>query len=272
MKTILITGASSGIGHATAKHFLANGWNVVATMRNPTDAKDLESSPHLLVLPLDVTLPESIASAIQQTLEVFGSIDVLLNNAGYGLAGPMDAVTPAQLERQFATNVFGPVYTMQACLPHFRSKRSGLIINVTSVGGRLALPFNSLYHGTKFGLEGISESLALELAPLGVKVKLVEPGGVRTDFAGRSLDFMQKEGLTAYDASLAGALSVFGDPSRATGYSDPSQIAEVIFEAATDGKEQLRYLAGKDAVEMVGSRNKLSDEDYREWAVKEYRL
>ena len=191
MKTILITGASSGIGLATAKHFQAAGWNVVATMRNPDSVPELQSLDRLIVLPLDVTDLSSIQAAVNATLEQFGSLDVLLNNAGYGLVGPMEAVTPAQLERQFATNVYGPIYTMQACLPHFRERKAGLIMNVTSVGGRLALPFNSLYHGTKFALEGLSESLALELAPHGIQVKLIEPGGVRTDFAGRSLDWLQ---------------------------------------------------------------------------------
>jgi NAD(P)-dependent dehydrogenase (short-subunit alcohol dehydrogenase family) len=272
MKTILITGASSGIGHATALHFQAAGWNVAATMRKPADAKDLTGLERVAVLPLDVTDRASIEAAVQATLERFGGIDVLLNNAGYGLAGPMEAVEPAQLERQFATNVFGPIYAMQACLPHFRAQRRGLIINVTSIGGRITLPFNSLYHGTKFGLEGISESLALELQPLGIQVKLVEPGGVRTDFAGRSLDFMQKPGLTAYDASLKGAMSVFMDPARGGDYSDPGQIARVIFEAATDGKPQLRYLAGEDAKAMAAARAKMSDEDYRAWAIQEFRL
>lgn len=272
MKTILITGASTGIGRATAARFQSAGWSVAATMRQPEDAGDLAQLERLLVLPLDVTDRESIAAAVQAVVTEFGSLDVLLNNAGYGLAGPLEAATPAQIERQFATNVYGPIYTMQACLPHFRAQKAGLIINLTSIGGRLALPFNSLYHGTKFGLEGISESLALELAPLGVQVKLVEPGGVRTDFAGRSLDFAKKDGLTAYDASLQGAMSVFMDPERGTDYSEPSTIAETIFEAATDGKPQLRYLAGKDAVRMMESRAQLSDEAYRDWAVKEFRL
>lgn len=183
-------------------------------MRKPADAGDLAKLERVRVVPLDVTDRESIAAAVQTALTEFGSLDVLLNNAGYGLAGPLEAATPEQIERQFATKVYGPISTMQACLPHFREKTAGLIINVTSVGGRLALPFNSLYHGTKFGLEGISESMALELVPLGVQVKLVEPGGVRTDFAGRSLDFAKKEGLTAYDPSARCYERVHGPHAR----------------------------------------------------------
>lgn len=272
MKTILITGASTGIGRATARHFQAAGWNVAATMRTPESGADLAALEHVAVLPLDVTDRSSIAAAVEATIARFGGIDVLLNNAGYGLAGPLEAVQPAQLERQYATNVFGPVYTAQACLPHFRARKAGLVINVSSIGGRLVLPFNALYHGTKFALEGMSESLALELAPHGIVVKLVEPGGVRTDFAGRSLDLMHQPGLDAYDASLKGAMGVFRDTQRTGDYSDASDIAEVIYQAATDGKQQLRYLAGKDAVAMAAYRASVSDEDYRTAMLEKFRL
>ncbi|MCV2438593.1 SDR family oxidoreductase [Paucibacter sp. DJ2R-2] len=272
MKTILITGASTGIGHAAALRFHAEGWNVAATMRKPESAGDLAGLERVVVLPLDVTDRANIAQAVQSTLTAFGGIDVLLNNAGYGLVGPLEAVQAAQLERQYATNVFGPIYTTQACLPHFRARKAGLVINVSSIGGRLALPFNSIYHGTKFAIEGLSESLALELAPHGIQVKLIEPGGVRTDFGGRSLDFMQQAGLSAYDASLKAAMSTFMEPDRAKDYSDASQIAEVIYQAATDGSAQLRYLAGKDAQAMLAHRASLTDEEYRDWVVAKFHL
>ncbi|WP_210544873.1 SDR family NAD(P)-dependent oxidoreductase [Rhodoferax sp. PAMC 29310] len=241
-------------------------------MRNPASVPELQSLDRLIVSPLDVTDQNSIKDAVSATLKKFGSIDVLLNNAGYGLVGPMEAVTPAQLERQFATNVYAPTYTMQACSPHFRGRKAGLIMNVTSVGGRLALPFNSLDHGTKFALEGLSESLALELAPQGIQVKLIEPGGARTDFAGRSLDWLKQPSLTAYDQSLLGAVQRFMDPTRAVDYSDASYIAEAIFEATTDGKDQFRYLLSKDAQAMVAHRATLSDEAYRDWSVQTYQL
>ncbi|GAB5521760.1 MAG: SDR family oxidoreductase [Rhodothermales bacterium] len=272
MPTILITGASSGIGRATAFYFQSNGWNVAATMRRPAEETELSELENVAILRLDVIDRDSIQQAVQDTLDTFGGLDVLLNNAGYGLAGPLEAVTPDQLERQYATNVYGPIYTMQACLPHFREQGEGLIINVTSIGGRLALPFNSLYHGTKFALEGISESMALEVAPHGIRVKLVEPGGVKTDFAGRSLDMTQKEGLTAYNASLQGAMSVFADPERATTYSESEDIAAVIYEAATDGTDRLRYLAGDDAHAMAEERAQLSDEDYARTMIERFKL
>jgi len=272
MKTILITGASTGIGNATARHFQAAGWNVAATMRKPESAGDLAALERVAVLPLDVTDRASIAAAVQATITQFGGIDVLLNNAGYGLAGPLEAVQPAQLERQYATNVFGPIYTTQACLPHFRARKAGMVINISSIGGRLVFPFNALYHGAKFAVEGMSESLALELAPHGIQVKLVEPGGVRTDFAGRSLDVMQQPGLDAYDASLKNVMAKFRDPERTRNYSDASHIAEVIYQAATDGSNRLRYLAGKDALAMAERRATVSDEDYRAWVLAEFQL
>jgi NAD(P)-dependent dehydrogenase (short-subunit alcohol dehydrogenase family) len=272
MKTILITGASSGIGRATVMRFQAEGWNVAATMRNPEKETALHKLSNVAVFPLDVTNQQSINAAVIGTLDKFGGLHVLLNNAGYGLAGPLEAVEADQLERQFATNVYGPVYTIQACLPHFRAQASGLVINVSSIGGRLALPFNSLYHGTKFAIEGISESLAIELAPHGIRVKIIEPGGVKTDFAGRSLDLMQKAGLHAYDASIQRAMAVFTSPERGSAYSEASDIAEVIYIAATDGTNQLRYLAGKDAEVMSAERAEMSDEAYLSWAVANFNV
>lgn len=272
MKTILITGASTGIGRATALLFQKAGWNVVATMRDPARETVLSTLPNVLVQALDVTDRSSIEAAVKATLSRFGGLDVLLNNAGYGLFGPMEAVTPEQLERQYETNVYGPVYAMQAALPHLRAKRSGVIINVSSIGGRMTFPFNSLYHGTKFALEGISESLAIELAPHGVRVKIVEPGGVKTDFAGRSLDVMQLPGLHAYDASLKGIMSVFSDPERRSGYSEADDIARIIFEAATDGSDRLRYLAGQDAQAMAAHRAQISDEEHVVESVERFHL
>jgi NAD(P)-dependent dehydrogenase (short-subunit alcohol dehydrogenase family) len=272
MKTILITGASSGIGRATVLQFQAEGWNVSATMRNPAKETELQNLSNVTVFPLDVTCQESINTAVTGTIEKFGGLDVLLNNAGYGLAGPLEAVDAHQLERQFATNVYGPIYTIQACLPHFRAQASGLVINVSSIGGRISLPFNSLYHGTKFAIEGISESLAQELTPYGIRVKIIEPGVVKTDFAGRSLDLMRKSGLNEYDASFQRSMTVFASPERYSSYSESSDIAEVIYTAATDGTNRLRYIAGEDAKIMTVERAKMSDEEYLNWAVTNYKL
>lgn len=272
MKTVLITGTSTGIGRSAVIYFQERGWNVAATMRNPENGKELQRLDHVKVMQLDVTDQSSITSAIEDTIESFGGLDVVVNNAGYGLAGPMEAVKPAQLERQYATNVFGPVYVMQAALPQFRKQQHGLFINISSVGGRITLPFNTLYHGTKFALEGISEALNFELNPFGIRVKIVEPGGVKTDFAGRSLDLMHDPEITAYDEAVQHIVSVFTDPARQEDYSTGEDIAKVIFEAATDGTPQLRYAAGKDAIQMLGARPSLSDEAYLEMMKKEFDL
>jgi NAD(P)-dependent dehydrogenase (short-subunit alcohol dehydrogenase family) len=270
MKTILITGASSGIGRATAIRFQSEGWNVAATMRNPERETDLQQLDNVAIFPLDVTDPNSINIAVASTIAKFGAIDILLNNAGYGLVGALEAVDPNKLERQFATNVFGCIYTIQACLPHFRERGAGLIINVSSIGGRIAMPFTSLYNGTKFAIEGISESLALELAPHGIRVKIIEPGGVKTDFAGRSLDLMSQEGLDAYDTSIQRIMAVFTSADRTSRYSEAIDIADVIYKAATDGTTRLRYLAGKDAEMRLLDRERLSDEEYATWAISSF--
>lgn len=244
-KTILITGASTGIGRATAQHFLAKGWNVAATMRNPSAAEGLEQNKRLKLYALDVLDQSSIDGAVSSTIKDFGSIDVLLNNAGYGAFGPMEAASRDQIAKQFDTNVTGLIAVMQTVLPHFRSKKSGTIINVSSIGGRMTIPFYSLYHGTKWAVEGITESLTYELGPLGIKVRLVEPGAIATDFATRSQDLLEKEGLTAYDDMLDNFAKARDKAVAAS--ADPIDVAKVIYKAATDRSDRLRYLAGKDA-------------------------
>ncbi|MEM8533705.1 MAG: SDR family oxidoreductase [Chloroflexota bacterium] len=272
MKTVLITGSSSGIGRDTVIHFQREGWNVAATMRRPEDETELNQLENVQVLRLDATDRESIISAVNTTIETFGNLDVVINNAGYGLAGPLEAVKPDQLTRQYDTNVFGPIYVMQATLPHFRAQKSGLFINISSVGGRITLPFMTLYHGTKYALEGISEALNYELNPLGIRVKLVEPGGVKTDFAGRSLDMMSDPNTTDYDEITQKVLATYQEPSREDAFSTGADIAKVIFTAATDGTAQIRYPAGNDAIEMLGQRPTMSDEAYVEMTAKNFGL
>lgn len=272
MKTILITGASTGIGRACAERFQAEGWNVAATMRTPSKGAALAALPRVKVLRLDVTDRDSIDAAVAQTIEHFGGIDVVLNNAGYGLAGALEAASAEQIERQFATNVYGPIHVIQACLPHLREKQDGVIVNISSVGGRIPYPLNTLYHGTKFAIEGISESLALELGAFNIRVKIVEPGGVSTDFAGRSMDFTQKEGLTAYDDISQRVMAAYMAPERAATRSSPEDTAEVIFQAATDGTAKLRYVAGKDAEQLLALRKQLDDEAFRAAMLSAFKL
>ena len=252
-QTVLITGASSGIGKASATLFADRGWNVVATMRNPDDGADLAQRDNVLVTRLDLLDSDSIASAVAAGLERFGTIDVLLNNAGYGAYGPLEATEMSVIRRQFDVNLFGLVETIQAVLPAMRAQRSGVIVNISSVGGRITYPLGSLYHGSKWAVEGLSEALHYELAPLGIRVKLVEPGGVKTDFGGRSFVFTHNPELTDYQPLVAAAVAALeaGSPS---GSQEPEEVAEVIVDAATDDTMQLRYISGEGAKALLANR------------------
>lgn len=267
-KTIVITGASSGIGKATAKHFHEKGWNVVATMRNTNDGADLLPLDNVLVTRLDVTDDASIREAVAASVEKFGAIDVLVNNAGYGAGGPFEATPMAKVKRQFDVNVFGLLATTQAVLPIMRQQKSGTIVNISSVGGRVVFPLFSLYHGTKWAVEGITESLQYELDPLGIKLKIVEPGAIATDFAGRSLDFNNDESLTEYQGVVNALMNAM--PDMVGNASPASKVAEVIDEAIHGDK--LRYLVGEDAEQMMQARNTLSDEAYLQMTQERFNL
>jgi len=256
-KTILITGASSGIGRATAILFQAKGWNVIATMRNPEKETALQQLDHVIVTRLDVSDNASIQTAFEAGIQAFGSIDVLLNNAGYGAYGPLEAFSSEKIARQFNTNVIGLLEVTKAVLPHFRQHKKGIIINVSSIGGKLTFPLGSLYHGTKFAVEGISESLSYEVEQFGGQVKIIEPGMIATDFAGRSFDFTHDETMIEYQPIVGALMTAL--PVMVQHASPVSMVAAVIFEAATDGKHQLRYTAGADAAMLVANRN-LSDD------------
>lgn len=248
-QTILITGASTGIGKATAEYFLERGWNVIATMRNP-DAQPTHERK--LVLRLDVLEQGSIDDAIRQGIEKFGQIDVLVNNAGYALVGTFESMGEGQIKKQFDTNVFGLMRVTQAILPHFRQRKAGTLINVASMGGRLTFPFYSVYHGTKWAVDGFSESLAYELGEIGVRVKIIEPGAIKTDFYDRSLDFTHDTELGEYNSIVEKGM---GRMNAAGAKGAPATaVAEAIYQAATDKGSKLRYVVGSDAKMMLGLR------------------
>jgi NAD(P)-dependent dehydrogenase (short-subunit alcohol dehydrogenase family) len=254
---VLITGASSGIGQAAANLFAERGWRVVATMRNPAEGATLAEHQQVTVLPLDVTDLASVEMAVAATLHHFGRIDVVINNAGYGLFGPFETATDEQIRRQFATNVDGVFAVTRAVLPTMRRQGSGTIINVASLGGLISLPLFSLYNATKFAVVGFTESLSFELAPLGIRAKAIAPGGVATDFAGRSMARTFSEGENAYSDTLSKVLIAMR--SRRGNYSTAESIAETIFTAATDGTGQVLYLAGPDAEQAFELRQRLSE-------------
>ena len=259
-KTVLITGSSSGIGKAAAKYFHEKGWNVAATMRKPENEEELNQLDNVLVTRLDVQDLSSINEAIEKSIEKFGKIDVVVNNAGYGAFGPLEATPRENIIRQFEVNMFGLLDVTRAVLPHFRKNRDGMIINITSIGGKMAFPLGTLYHGTKYAVEGISEALHYELSEIGCEVKIVEPGAIKTDFGGRSFDFNHDPELTEYQNIVDKLMSAI-EPMMENG-ADPMVVAEVIFEAATDGKDQLRYTAGDDAVVFMANRKEQDDQTF----------
>jgi len=259
-RTVLITGCSSGIGRAAVLRFARAGWRVAATMRKRSDAGEFASLPEVLVHELDVTDQRSVKAAVDATLARFGRIDVVVNNAGFGLFGPFELASNADIDRELATNVLGVFNVTRAVLPTMRAQRAGVIINVASVGGLTTLPFNSLYHATKYAVVGFTESLNHELAEFGIRAKFVAPGGIATDFAGRSLALTFGDDQHPYAASVAKVVAAYD--KRRGSYAKPELPAEVIFTAATDGTRQIRYIAGADAEALLAARARLDDAGY----------
>jgi NAD(P)-dependent dehydrogenase (short-subunit alcohol dehydrogenase family) len=249
MKNVLITGASSGYGLETARHFLAQGWNVIATMRTPREDV-LPRSGQLRLLALDVTRPESIAAALAAS----GPIDVLVNNAGIGLFGALEATPMETVREVFETNTFGTIAMSRAVVPQMRERRSGVIVNVTSSATLAPMPLVAVYTATKTAIEGFTGSLAFELNAFDVRVKLVEPGyGPGTAFtanSGKRLEGLLPEPYAPLAQSVFAALG-----RGAASVTTASDVAEVVWRAANDTTQQLRFPAGPDAVALASSRS-----------------
>jgi NAD(P)-dependent dehydrogenase (short-subunit alcohol dehydrogenase family) len=247
-KTVLVTGASSGIGMETALYFHEKGWHVIATMRHPEKRhtplhdKGLKDMIHL-----DVMDQRSIRLAIKYALDKYGGIDVLVNNAGYAVYGPFENTSYAQQARQFDTNVFGLMEVTREILPYFRNQHGGVLINVASMGGRIGFPLYSLYNSSKWAVEGFTEALQYELKPLNIRVRLIEPGIIKTDFYDRSLDVADTSKLPeAYANIIKRGEKRTGDNALKSG-SDARVVAKAIYKAATDASWRLRYPVGADA-------------------------
>jgi NAD(P)-dependent dehydrogenase (short-subunit alcohol dehydrogenase family) len=257
-KTVLITGTASGIGLETARYFHQKGWNVIATMRHPNQrTTPLHAIDSIVKLHLDVTDRASIQAALDEALRRFGRLDVVVNNAGYGLAGPLEAVRDVQVRRQFETNVFGLIDVVRAVVPVFRQQQDGVVVNVASMGGRITFPLYSLYHATKWAVEGFSEALQHEVRAFGIRIKIVEPGPIRTDFYDRSVDIARFDDASAYDAYVERVMqhsNGFGERG-----APPPAVARQIFRAATDGSARLRYPAGLIAHLVLPLRRLLPD-------------
>ncbi|OCA96678.1 SDR family oxidoreductase [Clostridium beijerinckii] len=256
MKTVFITGASSGIGHETAKLFSNNGWNVIATMRKPEIEIELNKKKNIRILRCDVTETESIKQSIKEGIDYFGKIDVLINNAGFYTIGALEAATEEQIRKQLDTNLFGLINTTKEMLPYFRKQKSGIIINISSIAGRTTVPLQTLYHATKWGVEGFSESLQYELSPFNIKIKIIEPGVIKTDFYGRSMTVMENNDLDEYRAYSQKVVSNL--VTNGNNGSNPLEVAETIFKAANSKSNKMRYPVGKSK-NLIALSNILPD-------------
>jgi NAD(P)-dependent dehydrogenase (short-subunit alcohol dehydrogenase family) len=259
MKTVLITGSSSGFGKATAQHFLDKGWNVIATMRQPQAGLFSTSSNNLRVIALDVTDMDSVRAAVSEAIDAFGGIEVLVNNAGFGVFLPLET-TPVELTRRlFATNTLGTIAMVHAIVPHMRERGSGTIVNVTSAVVFNPGPLVSAYTASKTAVEGFSEALYHELAPFGIHVKLVEPGyGPDTKFRANMMTFNDANSFPApYQPQLNHRMSNL--PEATTTLED---VANAVLRAATDTGATLRYPAGADSVASAKLRAELSEHDF----------
>ncbi|KAA2245382.1 SDR family oxidoreductase [Chitinophaga agrisoli] len=259
MKTIFITGTSSGLGKAAVRLFHNNGWKVIATMRDTTKAS-FDDMEHVTVLPLDIADPAQINAIVAQVIAA-GEIDVVLNNAAYGAMGPLEGLSEEQLRKQVDTNLLGAIRITQAFVPHFRNKKSGLFVNITSIAGLVTFPFDSIYHAVKFGLEGFSEAMSYELAPWGISIKTVAPGFIRTAFASNIVHTPAAPYQDLMDRYM-GVVTGMMDPN--TSGSTPEEVAAVVYEAVTDGKKKVHYTAGADAKGMYERRLEVGPEASRE--------
>ena len=232
MKTIFITGSSSGIGRETAKFFSAQGWRVIATMRNLKKAGDLETLSNVKILPLDVTNTKQIHSTCAAVLAEY-DVDVLLNNAGYGIMAPFERIPEAEIRKLFETDVFGTMFVTQQFIPHFKARRNGAILTTTSLAAIIGLPRDGAYGAAKRAQQAMVESLYYELKPFGVFVKAMIPGGTKTNFQTPLND------LTGYEKIAANQRKYLLDGNAE--FPDATQAAQIIFEAATDGKDQINY-------------------------------
>ena len=260
-----ITGSSTGFGRELAEEALTQGHKVVATARKPEALADLtrQYPQTALAVKLDVTKPAEVRAALGEAVRAFGRIDVLVNNAGYGLIGAVDEVGEEEIRRQFETNVFGALDVTRAALPILRGQRGGHILNFSSVGGFVGFPASGLYSASKFALEAVSESLAAELAPFGIKVTIVEPGAFRTDFNGRSLAVPENL-MAEYEGSTGKFLGWLKEmDGKQPG--DPRKAAQAIIYVVAAENPPLRLPLGADAVAMIEAKLESVRKELEEW-------
>ena len=264
-KIWFVTGSSRGLGRTLVEAILAAGDKVIATARKPEELKDLSAiyGDSIQAVKLDVTSSADVEKAVATAVEAFGRIDVLINNAGYGFLGAFEEMSDEEFKGQIETNFWGVVNVTRAILPHLRQQGSGHIIQITSVGGRSAFPGLSGYHAAKFAVEGLSEALALEVKPLGLKVTIVEPGGFRTDWAGASMAFAKP--IEAY-APTIGFMREQLKLRDGNQPGDPRKAAEAILKLVDMPEAPLRLPLGNDAMAVLRNGYKTSAEELERWA------
>jgi NAD(P)-dependent dehydrogenase (short-subunit alcohol dehydrogenase family) len=262
----LITGCSTGFGRELSRAVLARGYRVVVTARNPESIESLVAGheDRAIALRLDVTNPAEIDAAVRQAEQTFGRIDVLVNNAGIGYFGAIEESDESEVRRMFEINVFGLARMTQAVLPGMRKRRSGHIVNIASIGGIRAFPAVGFYNATKFAVVGLSEALSLEVAPLGIKVTIVEPSGFRTDWAGRSANEAKQQIADYAETAGKNQASIRGYSGKQPG--DPVKAAEAIIKAVESPEPPLHLLLGKAALKGARWKIDLMKKDFDAWA------
>jgi NAD(P)-dependent dehydrogenase (short-subunit alcohol dehydrogenase family) len=263
-KTWFITGTSSGFGRAFAEHALSKGYNVIAAARDVSKLQELTARDpdRVLALELDVNVEGDAKRGVDAAVDRFGRIDVVINNAGYGVVGALEETPESELRAVMETNFFGAMAVMRAVLPILRNQRSGAIVNISSLGGQLSFAGFSAYSASKFALEGASEALAQEIAPFGIKVLIVEPGAFRTKLAGASMRHMPI--IHAYD-DIVGGTRAFAREMDNTQSGDPKKAAIAIEAALMAAKIPLRLQLGADAVSMIRAHSETLLDELAEW-------
>lgn len=265
MKNVwFITGSSKGLGKSLVEEVLLKGDYVVATARNPEQLKELsEQYPdQLLALQLDVQIKEQIYSTVAEAINHFGRIDVLVNNAGFGITGATEAFTDEQVRSQLEVNLFAPIEVTRAVLPYMRKQRSGRILQISSIGGRVGNAGLSIYQAAKFGLSGFSESLNKEVSPLGIKVTSVEPGGFRTDWAGPSMSFA--EDVEGYEETVGG-IKQYLTSGKFLPMGDPAKAAKVMVDLVNHPNPPVHLVLGSEAATILKMADENRKEEFEKW-------
>jgi NAD(P)-dependent dehydrogenase (short-subunit alcohol dehydrogenase family) len=276
-KVALVTGSSTGIGFETSLALARNGFHTYATMRKLKDSDIIidisrkEQLP-LEVLPLDVNNDKSIIDTITKINEENKRIDVLVNNAGYALAGPLEGTSmEEEIRPQFETNFFGAIKVMQSVIPIMRKQRNGRIVNITSMGGRVAVPLDPIYHGTKFALEGVSECIRYELGPFGIKIILVEPGAVESNFwKNLKMTLESSSPHSPYRQTIDNVSEIFSKMTE--NVIHPSEVSKVVVEAVTADNPEFRYIVGKDATMIIDKKKNLSEREFEHFIKEQFNL